>query len=208
MKKYKEYMDRIRVDEAQHGRFLKALQEAEKSSAAPAGQEAGKQRSVRLSKIRLLRYGGIAAAAVLAVVLIFGPGLGRHQSSPEAAKHGVTTAPAAEVTAQTRIVDDMDQPAFEPEEHQAYAGASTLPAPPVSDEKETTGAREPLSEDVKYAPPVPDTFIEYTSALPLALLLPLAPSPSTTLHASPNPSPDSGRCLTKAPQSSLVTPVL
>ena len=94
MKSYNEYMDRIQVDEEQHARFLKAINEAEaadnpflKQAAIPTAEpepqnktEKKKKKSIFHLSAGFRKTAGIAAAAVLALVLIFGTG-GRGQRS-------------------------------------------------------------------------------------------------------------------------------
>ena len=93
MKSYKDYMDRIQVDEEQHARFLKAINEAEaadnpflKQAAIPTAEPEPqnktdkKKKSIFHLSAGFRKTAGIAAAAVLALVLIFGTG-GRGQRS-------------------------------------------------------------------------------------------------------------------------------
>ncbi|MBO4872535.1 MAG: hypothetical protein J5496_03865 [Lachnospiraceae bacterium] len=95
MKEYKEYMDRIRVDESQHERFLKAMREAESAAAAPTQE---KKKIFRLSP-RVYRTGGIVAAAVLALVLLFGPALSGRQKTENPAGPDLMPADSAVYTA-------------------------------------------------------------------------------------------------------------
>jgi hypothetical protein len=108
MKSYKEYMDRIRVDEAQHGRFLEAMRKAEAeaqagSKAAPdeaAGNAVPVLPSDKKKRFRfpVLKIAGVAAAAVLAFVLILGPAGGKvAQPAKEAdSTQAVTAVPTAQ----------------------------------------------------------------------------------------------------------------
>ena len=107
MKSYKEYMDRIRVDEAQHERFLEALQKAEAdaqagSKAAPAEETVQTLPSAQKKRFRfpVMKIAGVAAAAVLAFVLILGPAGGKvAQPAKEAdAAPAVTAVPTAQKT--------------------------------------------------------------------------------------------------------------
>ena len=75
MKKYKNYMDHIRVDETQHARFLQAMKEAAEAGPDTAPSEAEDLQNVRRlssseSKVRKFRRRIGAAAAVLALALV------------------------------------------------------------------------------------------------------------------------------------------
>ena len=108
MKSYKDYMDRIRVDEAQHGRFLEAMRKAEAeaqagSKAAP-DEAAGKAVPVLPSdkkkrfRFPVLKIASVAAAAVLAFVLILGPAGGKVAQPAKEADftQAVTAVPTAQ----------------------------------------------------------------------------------------------------------------
>ncbi len=75
MNKYKEYMSRIRVDEKQHERFVNALKEE-----GPSREEPARKKFV---PARIFRIAGIAAAAVFAVVLLFGGPLRKNYSTTD-----------------------------------------------------------------------------------------------------------------------------
>lgn len=75
MKKYKNYMDRIRVDETQHARFLQAMKEAAEAGPDTAPSETEDLQNVRRlpsteRKGRNLRRWIGAAAAVLALAVV------------------------------------------------------------------------------------------------------------------------------------------
>lgn len=68
-------MSRIRVDEKQHERFVNALKEE-----GPSREEPARKKSV---PVRIFRIAGIAAAAVFAVVLLFGGPLRKNYSTTD-----------------------------------------------------------------------------------------------------------------------------
>ena len=75
MKEYKNYMDRIRLDEEQHARFLQAMKNAAEAGPDTAPSEAEDLQNVRRlssseSKVRKFRRRIGAAAAVVALAII------------------------------------------------------------------------------------------------------------------------------------------
>ena len=156
MKEYKDYMDRIRVDEAQHERFLKAMREAEAAGKTAAEQNTAnritepaeeKKKGFRLSP-RFYKVGGIAVAAVLALVLLLGPGLsaGRSSSSQKDAQ-AVTTAASV----------------FKPEEEQNAAEAENSNYA----EKTENPAKSPVSEQPAAILPSKETDKRGAEAVPM-----------------------------------------
>ena len=65
MKAYKEYMDRIRVDEEQHGKLLEAVRAAEAEQTKNAAPEPAKTR-----RFPLKAFGLIASAAAVIVLIV------------------------------------------------------------------------------------------------------------------------------------------
>ena len=69
MKAYKNYMDRIRLDEEQHDRLMEAVKAAEAAEAAKkAGSKA--EAPAKVSRFPLKRLGWIASAAAVIVLLV------------------------------------------------------------------------------------------------------------------------------------------
>ena len=163
MKEYKEYMDRIRVDETQHERFLKAMREAEAAGKTAAEQNTAnritepaeeKKKVFRLSP-RFYKVGGIAVAAVLAVVLLLGPGRSYDRSSsPQEDSHAATTDASVIISADVKnaaeagdsnMAEKTENPAESPISEQ-----STAILPPKESEKR--GAEAVPAEQVPVEP--------------------------------------------------------
>ena len=183
MKSYKDYMDRIRVDEKQHERFVKALEEAQaRGTAGSAPQE--EKKTIRFTP-KLARYGGIAVAAMLAIVLLWGVGSralrGNEAAAPApdqkaAGPEQEYAVPSAE-TAGSAARTDAEQPVehIVPETRKteavsattAYAAVNTFPddvspqpaaADPMEEGPQAEGGVEPARAEA-----IPDGTLLYVN---------------------------------------------
>ncbi len=146
MKAYKNYMDRIRLDEEQHDRLMEAVKAAE---AAEAAKKAGPEDEApaKVSRFPLKRLGWIASAAAVIVMLVaVVPKSHRSEATP--AYDRVTEANAGHNAAPEFAEQDLksnETPAPEMEASSYYMNV------PTADTAVTTAQKEGELEDLSFS---------------------------------------------------------